>query len=120
MTWDEIDRLRRLVPVPTDRHLANWASWARHYRVEAGYRNRSAGFSGSGATSVEDVEIENDAWAAEIADAVIDTLPIVSRLAIEAVYAGGRGWTLRRELLDAALIEASGLFWQRATRRGLA
>jgi hypothetical protein len=119
MTWDEIDRLRRLVPAPVDRHLANWAIWARHYRVEAGYRNRSAGFSGAGITSAEDMEAECDAWAAEIADAVIDTLPIQSRQAIEAVYAGGRGWTLRHELLDVALVEAGDLFWQRAKRRGL-
>lgn len=65
------------------------------------------------------MEHECDAWAAEIAEAVIDTLPIVARNAIAAVYAGGRGWTLRHELLDAALIEAGDLFWQRAKRRGL-
>ncbi len=119
MTWDEIDRLRRLVHVPADRHLANWASWARHDRFEAGYRNRSTGFSGAGVSSAEDMEAECDAWAAEIADAVIDTLPIVSRNAIEAVYACGRGWTLRHDLLDDALVEAGDLFWQRAKRRGL-
>lgn len=119
MTWDEIDRLRRLVPVPVDRHLANWSSWARHYRVEIGHRSRSIGFSGTGMSSSEDLEAEVDAWAAEIAEAVIDTLPIVARNAIQAVYAGGRGWTLRHELLDAALVEAGDLFWQRAKRRGL-
>lgn len=70
-------------------------------------------------SSAEDLEAEVDAWAAEIADAVIDTLPIVARSAIEAVYAGGRGWTLRHDLLGAALVEAGALFWQRAKRRGL-
>ena len=119
MTWDEIDRLRRLVPAPVDRHLANWAIWARHYRIETGHRSRSTGFSGAGMNSAEDMEAECDAWAAEIADAVIDTLPIVARQAIETVYAGGRGWTLRHDLLGAALIEAGDLFWQRAKRRGL-
>lgn len=68
MRWDEIDRLRRLVPVPVDRHLANWATWARHYRFETGYRSRSTGFSGAGVSSAEDMEHECDAWAAEIAD----------------------------------------------------
>lgn len=119
MRWDEIDRLRRLVPVPVDRHLANWASWARHYRFETGHRRRSAGFSGVGVSSAEDMEHECDAWTAEIADAVMDTLPIIARQAIEAVYAGGRGWKLRPGLLDAALVEAGDLFWQRAKRRGL-
>ena len=58
MTWDEIDRLRRLVHVPADRHLANWASWARHFRVEIGHRSRSTGFSGTGMSSAEDLEAE--------------------------------------------------------------
>ncbi|MCX7161492.1 MAG: hypothetical protein NT083_00330 [Rhodocyclales bacterium] len=119
MNWSEQERLRRAVPAQIDRHLANWARWARGYRVETGHRSRSVGFSGTGVSSAEDMEHECDTWAAEIADAVIDTLPIVSRNAIAAVYAGGRGWTLRLDLLDAALIEAGDLFWQRARRRGL-
>lgn len=118
MAWDELDRLRRLLPVPADRHLANWASWARHYRVETGYRNRSTGLSGAGVSSAEDMEIECDAWAAEIADAVIDTMPIEMRNAIAAVYAGG-AWHLRADLLAPTLIDAAEVFWTRAKRRGL-
>jgi hypothetical protein len=86
-------------------------------RLDTGIDRRASPAPGS--TSAEDMEAECDAWAAEIADAVIDTLPIQSRNAIEAVYACGRGWTLRHDLLDAALVEAGDLFWQRAKRRGL-
>lgn len=118
MTWDEIDRLRRLVPVAADRHLDNWARWSRAYRGQVGHRKRSAGFASGGLSSVEDMEAECDAWSAEIADAVIDVLPIHLRNAIAAVYANGR-WQLRDELLAPTLIEAAEVFWVKAKRRGL-
>lgn len=118
MRWEDIDHIRRLVPLQIDRHIANWASWARHDRFEVGYRNRATGFSGAGVSSAEDMEAECDAWAAEIADAVIDTIPIEMRNAIAAVYAGG-GWHLRADLLALTLVEAAEIFWMRAKRRGL-
>lgn len=118
MAWDEIDALRRLVPVAVDRHLDNWARWSRAYRGQIGHRKRSAGFASGGLSSVEDMESECDGWSAEIADTVIDVLPIEMRIAIAAVYAGGR-WQLRDDLLAPTLIEAAEAFWLRAKRRGL-
>lgn len=118
MTWDEIDRLRRLVPLSIDRHLANWARWARAFRVEIGHRSRSIGFSGTGMSSAEDLEAEVDAWSAEVADDVQSTMAVEMRNAIAAVYAGG-AWHLRADLLAPTLIEAAGIFWQQAKRRGL-
>lgn len=118
MTWGEIDRLRQLVPVQVDRHLANWSHWARRYRVEVGCRDRSTGFSGTGASSFEDLENEADAWAAELADSLISEMAIHHRNAIAAVYAGGV-WHLRPDLLGPTLIEAASSFWYRAQRKGL-
>lgn len=108
-----------MVPAPVDRHLASWAQWARRYCFEVGYQDRSTGISGAGTSSFEDLEAGVDAWAAEIADAVIDSLPITARNAIETVYAAGRSWKLRDDLLAPTLIEAAEVFWQRAKRRGL-
>lgn len=118
MRWDEIDRLRRLVPMAVDRHLANWAAWSRAFRGVSGHRRRSAGLSGTGLSSAEDMEAECDAWSAEIADAVIDMLPIHLRNAIAAVYAGGC-WHLRADLLAPTLIEGAEVFWLKARRKGL-
>lgn len=118
MNWEEIDRLRRLVPDGADRHLANWADWSRRYRVGIGYGHKSAAFAGGG-MDVEDLERQVDAWSARATDAVLDGLPIHLRRAVEAVYAGAN-WNLRTELLDASLIEAAELFVQRAKRKGLA
>lgn len=75
-------------------------------------------FSGAGMSSADDMECECDAWAAEIADAVIDAMPIEMRNAIAAVYAGG-AWHLRADLLEPTLVEAAEVFWVRAKRRGL-
>lgn len=69
-------------------------------------------------SSAEDLEAEVDAWSAEIADAVIDTMSIEMRNAIAAVYAGG-AWHLRVDLLAPTLVEAAEVFWMRAKRRGL-
>lgn len=118
MRWDEQERLRRMVPVQTDRHLANWARWARAFRVEIGHRSRSIGFSGTGMSSSEDLEAEVDAWQAEVADDVLSTMAVEMRNAIAAVYAGG-AWPLRADLLAPTLIEAAEIFLMRAKRRGL-
>lgn len=118
MNWSEQERMRRMIPAAVDRHLDNWARWARTYRGQLGHRKRSAGFASGGLSSVEDMEAECDGWSAEIADAVIDVLPIHLRNAIAAVYANGR-WQLRDDLLAPTLIEAAEVFWVKAKRRGL-
>ncbi len=118
MNWSEQERMRRMIPAAADRHLDNWARWTRAYRGVSGHRGRSAGLSGTGLSSAEDLEAECDAWTAEIADSVIDVLPIHLRNAIAAVYANGR-WQLRDDLLAPTLIEAAEVFWVKAKRRGL-
>lgn len=118
MTWDEQERLRQLVAVRPDSHLANWARWSLTYRHGLGHRKCSSGFAGAGVTSIEDLEDAVDSQAGRVADAIIDVLPIEARMAIAAVYAGG-SWRLRLDLLDSALVEAAELFWQHAKRKGL-
>ncbi len=119
MNHDEVDRLRRLVPRGIDDALANWARWTRAYRGGArGFRAGSSGFADVGLSSLDDLEHEVDTWRAEVADAIIDALPIHCRNAVAAVYAGGH-WRLAHRELRPALLEATELFALRAKRKGL-
>lgn len=119
LTWDEVERLRRLIPERQDWHLHNWAAWVQRYKHGQGFRNRSLGFDGAGTTSLEDLESEVDRWAAGLADSVIDIISIEKRNAIAAVYLCG-AWMLRRDLLDSVLVAAADDFWHHAKRKGLA
>lgn len=121
MTWDEYERLRQLVPERADWHLHVWSVWCTHAYGVAGYDRRSKGLATggiSGDDAFDHLCEEVDGYAARVADAVVDGLPVHLRLAIEATYCGG-SWRNRPNVLDATLVEAAELFWLRAKRRGL-
>jgi hypothetical protein len=117
VSYDDFDRLRRLVFERADWHLDNWGQWRRRFRVGQGFRNRSLAFSGNGVSSIEDLEDEVDSQAAHVAEGIIEGLPLQQRLVISQVYEASV-WTFRAGT-EALLPPAAAEFWKRAQRKGL-
>lgn len=121
LPYDEIQRLRGLVPERPDWHLANWGDWRRRYNGVQGYGGHSAGLA-SGGVSGEDA-FEHlcepvDEWAAEVCDAIIDELSVQHKIALQHVYEAAV-WSFRRLSLEDVLVDAAAAFWCRAMARDL-
>ena len=119
---DEFQRLRRLIPERPDFHLANWGSWCRGYSGVKGHASRSTCLETLGGCASPDAsdhvyERELGFWA-EVADAIILEMSITHRIAISNVYEAAV-WRFNRGNLEHALIEAAGMFWVKAHKRGL-
>lgn len=118
MSWEEEQRVRRLIPERADFHLENWGRWRRRYRHGQGHRHSSSVVCAGGVSSTfDDLCDECDAQAARVADGVIDGLDIRHRIAISHVYEAAV-WRFRIGI-EAALVTAAAEFWKQATRKWL-
>lgn len=111
---------RELVPARADFHLVNWAEFRRR-DGHIGYPSRSSGFSSggiSGDDSFEHMCEDADIRSALIADAVIDGLPVIYRVAISHVYEASV-WQFKRCSLEDVFVMAVDEFWKMALRRGI-
>ncbi len=118
---DEVERLRRLVPIDPDRCLKNWADWQQGYRMTRGLPDHATGINtGTRCASADSGDHIYEATLgsqARICDVIIRELTVRHRSAIEHVYTG-LAVTMRD--LDGTLVEAAAIFWERAQRRGVA
>lgn len=121
-TWEEFERLRKLIPERPDFHLHNWGIWRRKDHVTDGYDERSAGLSTggiSGADAFAHLCEPVDEWAAHVSDSIIEGLVIQQRIALCHVYEASV-WQFRsKQLLEDVLIEAARVFWVEALKRDL-
>jgi len=119
---DEFQRLRRLIPERPDFYLSLWGDWRRGYFGVRGHASHSTCLENMGGCAAEEASdhiYERElTWWAEVSDAIITEMDITHRVAISNVYEASV-WKFNRGNLEAVLIEAAGLFWIRAKKRGL-
>jgi hypothetical protein len=121
LTYDEMQRLRRLVNPRADEHLYEWGRWRHaYYRAGCGYPRHSAGFGGwcGYSRDFEDIAEDMNHTNAEISDAIIDELTLQHKIAIQHVYEAAV-WRFNRLKLEDVLVEATNAFWAMAQRKGL-
>lgn len=119
----EFDRLRNLVPERADFHLHNWGVWRRGGTVTEGYSDHVPGMCAGGrcvAEEASDHDFDDQmVYAAEVADAIICGMDIHYRATISNVYEAKVLKVRSTVTTDQALINAAGVFWQLAAKRGL-
>lgn len=118
-----IERQRRVielsgVPAVIGVKLADWADWMRSEKVGAGYPEKSAGFVTGGISCWDDLEDEGSAYACNATDAAIETLDVVSKVAISEVWLGC-GWTMRRLDLEDVAVAAMQPLWRALMTKGV-
>ena len=118
-SWEYLERLRQMVDAATDYVLFEYGKSMRtsHEEVTRGYGRQAAGFSSGGVADFDDLAYSVDRTVSKAAEAIVWGLPIEDRMAINAVYVGGK-WA-KEKPLDLALLEAVRLFELSARSRGL-
>jgi hypothetical protein len=106
-----------LIDRAVDYHLRNWARWMRICDVGKGYDHKSAVLTGYGADTFDEMVERQDKIDAKIANACIESLAMHHQCAIHNVYLADV-WRFRGDPVDV-FVEAAGLFWVIAHKRGL-
>lgn len=117
MTWDELERICRLIDPRADWHLANWANWMRRPCLRLGYPSSSKVVRSCAGDTWEDWEGDDAHYCATVSDAVIDGLLPIHQAAIQNVYLVAV-WRHRGDPAQV-FVEAAAEFWKRAKRKGL-
>lgn len=119
--WAEFERLRHLIPERADFHLHNWGIWRRGDKLTDGYDTHSTcleNFPAANNETDDNRRDANDAWNAEVCDAIIDELPMAYRHVLSNLYETSV-MTMRLGYMEQVLVEAAALFWTRAMKKGL-
>lgn len=99
--------------------LEDWADWQRGYRMKVGAATCSAGFSGSGTSSFDDLFDGVQADMMRRTDAAIDDLPPIQNAAILRRYGVAAVFRFPRENYAECLDAAHERLMVELPRRGV-